>query len=234
MHRASGRIISGPSRRKRRRGDLLPLSDRIITPGWRRSGSMRTRSKALRKRGILRTSRASWKRAARRRIPTRKRIGFGVCCLPITQESLRWRIISRRLRPCRSGRRYSRWRGATIRIYARRTTVRIEEWDLKSARAAYFRIFSPDYFYGIDANQHNQRNLGSVAQATLTIPVWELGRHAQQGAAQRSAAAASAAGLEPGAAAVAGESGLVLPGVGGSACAAQSDLVPLGWARDSQ
>ena len=66
-------------------------------------------------------------------------------------------------------------------IRAAQATVRIEEWDLKSARAAYFPILSLDYFYGIDANQyaiwnqHNERNLGSVAQATLTIPVWNWG-----------------------------------------------------------
>jgi outer membrane protein TolC len=49
------------------------------------------------------------------------------------------------------------------------------------ARTAYLPALALDYFYGIDANQvalHNREGmnlLGSVAQATLTIPVWTWG-----------------------------------------------------------
>lgn len=66
-------------------------------------------------------------------------------------------------------------------IRAAQATVQVQEYEVKSARAAYFPILSLDYFYGIDANQYaiwnrsEERNLGSVAQATLTIPVWNWG-----------------------------------------------------------
>jgi len=66
-------------------------------------------------------------------------------------------------------------------IRAAQATVTQQEWERKSARAAYFPILSLDYFYGIDANQYaiwdreHLRNLGSAAQATMTIPVWNWG-----------------------------------------------------------
>jgi outer membrane protein TolC len=66
-------------------------------------------------------------------------------------------------------------------IRAAQATVTQQEYDRKSARAAYFPTLSLDYFYGIDANQYaiwdreHLRNLGSVAQATMTIPVWNWG-----------------------------------------------------------
>lgn len=66
-------------------------------------------------------------------------------------------------------------------IRAAQATVSQQEYELKSARAAYFPTLSFDYFYGIDANQYaiwdreHLRNLGSAAQATLTIPVWNWG-----------------------------------------------------------
>jgi outer membrane protein TolC len=66
-------------------------------------------------------------------------------------------------------------------IRAAQATVRQQEYELKSARAAYFPTLSFDYFYGIDANQYaiwdrdHLRNLGSAAQATMTIPVWNWG-----------------------------------------------------------
>jgi outer membrane protein TolC len=66
-------------------------------------------------------------------------------------------------------------------IRAAQATVTQQQYELKSARAAYFPVLSLDYFYGIDANQYaiwdqeHQRNLGSVAQATLTIPIWNWG-----------------------------------------------------------
>jgi len=66
-------------------------------------------------------------------------------------------------------------------IRAAQAIVQQQEYELKSARAAYFPTLSFDYFYGIDANQYaiwdreHLRNLGSVAQGTLTIPVWNWG-----------------------------------------------------------
>jgi outer membrane protein TolC len=53
--------------------------------------------------------------------------------------------------------------------------------EVSVARTGYLPVFSLDYFYGIDANQvaiynrEHKRNLGSAAQATLTIPVWSWG-----------------------------------------------------------
>jgi outer membrane protein TolC len=56
-----------------------------------------------------------------------------------------------------------------------------ETTGISVARAAYLPSLSFDYFYGIDANQvaHYNRdhmnNIGSAAQATLTIPLWNWG-----------------------------------------------------------
>jgi len=56
-----------------------------------------------------------------------------------------------------------------------------ETTGISLARAAYLPLLSFDYFFGIDANQvaHYNRehlnNIGSVAQATLTIPLWNWG-----------------------------------------------------------
>jgi len=66
-------------------------------------------------------------------------------------------------------------------IRAAQATVRQGQFDVASAHAAYLPTLSFDYFFGIDANQYaiwnreHKRNLGSVAQATLTIPVWNWG-----------------------------------------------------------
>lgn len=66
-------------------------------------------------------------------------------------------------------------------IRAAQATVRQQQFELASARSAYFPTLSFDYFYGINANQYaiwnkeHQRNLGSVAQGTLNIPVWSWG-----------------------------------------------------------
>jgi outer membrane protein TolC len=53
--------------------------------------------------------------------------------------------------------------------------------EVSVARTGYLPALSLDYFYGLNANQvaiydqAHQRNLGSMAQATLTIPVWTWG-----------------------------------------------------------
>jgi len=66
-------------------------------------------------------------------------------------------------------------------IRAAQAAIQQEKMGIVSARSAYLPSLSFDYFYGIDANQfavynrNHQRNLGSVAQAQLTIPVWNWG-----------------------------------------------------------
>ncbi len=53
--------------------------------------------------------------------------------------------------------------------------------EVSLARTGYLPALSLDYFYGINANEvaiynrDHQRNLGSSAQATLTIPLWSWG-----------------------------------------------------------
>jgi outer membrane protein TolC len=66
-------------------------------------------------------------------------------------------------------------------IQAAQATVRQQTHEITAARAAMLPSLSFDYFYGINANQYaiyNQehlRNLGSAAQAQLTVPVWTWG-----------------------------------------------------------
>ncbi len=66
-------------------------------------------------------------------------------------------------------------------IRAAQSAVRQETLGIKVARSAYLPALSFDYFFGIDANQYaiNNRdhlnNLGSVAQAQMTIPLWTWG-----------------------------------------------------------
>ena len=66
-------------------------------------------------------------------------------------------------------------------LRAAQATIRQEEAGVSAARAAYLPVFSFDYFFGIEANQlaiynpEHQRNLGSSAQAGLTIPLWNWG-----------------------------------------------------------
>jgi len=53
--------------------------------------------------------------------------------------------------------------------------------EVSVARSAYLPALSFDYFYGINANEiaiydhEHRRNLGSVAQGTMTIPLWNWG-----------------------------------------------------------
>ena len=66
-------------------------------------------------------------------------------------------------------------------IRAAQAEVDQEKWGVSSARSGYLPSLSFDYFFGIDANQfalynrRDERNLGSVVQAQLTIPVWNWG-----------------------------------------------------------
>lgn len=66
-------------------------------------------------------------------------------------------------------------------LRAAQATLQQEKADVSVARSAYLPALALDYFYGIDANQlainnrRHENNLGSVAQAGLTIPVWNWG-----------------------------------------------------------
>jgi len=66
-------------------------------------------------------------------------------------------------------------------IRAAQAAVQQEKYEVSVARSGFLPSLSFDYFYGIDANQfavynhHHLDNLGSVAQAQLTIPVWNWG-----------------------------------------------------------
>ena len=66
-------------------------------------------------------------------------------------------------------------------IRAAQSSVDQATFGIKAARAGYLPTFSLDYFYGIDARQwavrdpEGHRNLGNVAQATVTVPVWNWG-----------------------------------------------------------
>jgi outer membrane protein TolC len=64
-------------------------------------------------------------------------------------------------------------------LRAAEETIRQEEYAVKIARAAYLPTLSFDYFFGINSNQfaiHDSEGLnrlGSSAQTTLNIPVWD-------------------------------------------------------------
>lgn len=66
-------------------------------------------------------------------------------------------------------------------IRAAQAAVQQQTFEISSARAAMLPALSFDYFFGINANQfaiHNRdnlNNLGSVAQAQLTVPLWTWG-----------------------------------------------------------
>lgn len=66
-------------------------------------------------------------------------------------------------------------------IRAAQAEIEQEKWGVSSARSGYLPSLSFDYFFGIDANEfaiyngRDERNLGSVVQAQLTIPVWNWG-----------------------------------------------------------
>jgi outer membrane protein TolC len=66
-------------------------------------------------------------------------------------------------------------------LRAAQATVEQSAHEIASAKAAMLPSLSVDYFYGINANQYavydreHFRNLGSVAQAQLTIPIWTWG-----------------------------------------------------------
>lgn len=66
-------------------------------------------------------------------------------------------------------------------IRAAEAAVRQQKYGVSAARASLLPSLSFDYFFGIDANEvalynrEHQKNLGSVAQAQLNIPIWTWG-----------------------------------------------------------
>jgi outer membrane protein TolC len=66
-------------------------------------------------------------------------------------------------------------------IRAAQATVEQQQWEIKSSRAALLPTLSADYFFGLNANQfainnpEGYRNLASVFQAQLNIPIWTWG-----------------------------------------------------------
>jgi outer membrane protein len=70
-------------------------------------------------------------------------------------------------------------RSKSPELRAAEENIRQEEQTAKIARAAYLPSLSFDYFFGINSNQfavHDNEGLnrlGSAAQATLSIPVWD-------------------------------------------------------------
>jgi outer membrane protein TolC len=66
-------------------------------------------------------------------------------------------------------------------IRAAQSAVRQETLGITVARSAYLPQLSFDYFFGINANQYaiynrsHLNNLGSVAQAQMTVPLWTWG-----------------------------------------------------------
>jgi outer membrane protein TolC len=70
-------------------------------------------------------------------------------------------------------------RSKSPELRAAEESIRQEEYAAKIARAAYLPTLSFDYFFGINSRQfavHDNEGLnrlGSAAQATLNIPVWD-------------------------------------------------------------
>jgi len=65
-------------------------------------------------------------------------------------------------------------------LHAAQMTLQQESLGIKAARSGYLPSLSLDYWYGINANQFStwsgdRQNLGSAAQASLVIPVWNWG-----------------------------------------------------------
>ena len=112
----------------------------------------------------------------------RTRIGFGVLLFPdYTQEfSVEDNLVTAPPLPPRAEVEAMAGRN-NPEIRAAQATVRQEQFEVASARAGYLPTLSFDYFFGIEANQYaiwnkaHERNLGSVAQGTLTIPIWNWG-----------------------------------------------------------
>jgi outer membrane protein TolC len=66
-------------------------------------------------------------------------------------------------------------------VRAAEASLKAANYGVSAAKGAYYPSLVYDYFFGIDANQFaihgpdGQNNLGSIAQATVNIPVWSWG-----------------------------------------------------------
>jgi outer membrane protein TolC len=66
-------------------------------------------------------------------------------------------------------------------IRAAQATVEQQKWEIKSSRASLLPSLSADYYFGLNANQfainnpEGYRNVASVFQAQLNIPIWTWG-----------------------------------------------------------
>jgi outer membrane protein TolC len=66
-------------------------------------------------------------------------------------------------------------------LQAAEASLRQANSGVMVARGDYYPLFSVDYFYGINSNilsvtdPFGNRNIGSVVQATVTVPVWNWG-----------------------------------------------------------
>ncbi len=66
-------------------------------------------------------------------------------------------------------------------LRAAQATLQQSQFGISAARGAYYPSLMIDYFYGIDANVFgihgpgDRKNLGSVVQGTVTVPVWNWG-----------------------------------------------------------
>ena len=164
-----------------------------------------TPSRACATRGRFRTSRKSRNKAAKRRTPTSskrnckpssanatsptrsspstKRASSWPCCCSRTSSKISrwWTIWNKRRRSGLWTKCKPRRSPKSPELRAAQASVRQEEAGVSAARAAYLPALSFDYFYGIQANQlaiynrEHLNNLGSVAQAGMTIPLWNWG-----------------------------------------------------------
>jgi outer membrane protein TolC len=110
------------------------------------------------------------------------RLGFSVLLFPDFRQD--FSVVddldtSRPLPPLADVQRLAGGNNPDIR--AAEATVEMQNWEIKSARAARLPSLSFDYFFGINANQfalHDPegfRNYGSAAQIQLNIPIWTWG-----------------------------------------------------------
>jgi outer membrane protein TolC len=66
-------------------------------------------------------------------------------------------------------------------LRAATASIQQAHYDVSAAQSAYYPTLSFDYFYGINANEFairgpdDHKNLGSVAQGSINIPVWNWG-----------------------------------------------------------
>ncbi len=110
------------------------------------------------------------------------RIGFGVLLFPNYGQEFTVEDDLEKIRPLPAFAELRARAGSdNPEMRAAQAMVEQQTQAVSSARGAILPSLSFDYFYGINANQfaiHNpeqQKLLGSVAQAQLTIPVWTWG-----------------------------------------------------------